>query len=153
MTLEKHAESDHESVEAVVGGLVRAWNKGDARTFASYFADDADLVNIHGMHIRGRQAIAGVYDMLFRSVFASSTTKASISSLRLLRKTVALVHLKVELKIHVAPHAGTNYAVTSVVMLRDGFHWKVTALHNTLVTGPGDLPMTRFPGRPPKLSV
>jgi len=141
LTLEKHAESDYEAVEAVVGGLVRAWNKGDARSFAEYFAEDADLVNIHGMHIRGRQAIAGVYDMLFRSVFAASTTKASISSVRLLRKTVALVHLKVELKFHVAP---TNYTVTSLVMLRDGFHWKVTALHNTRVAGAGDV---RVPGR------
>ena len=61
---------DVASCDAVITGALRAWIDGDGVEFASHFTENADLVNIHGMHVRGRQAIAGLYDMLFRSVFA-----------------------------------------------------------------------------------
>jgi len=54
-------------VDDVVGGMTRAWNAGDSIEFASYFAEDGDVVNIHGMRVHGRAAIAGlVYDALRR---------------------------------------------------------------------------------------
>ena len=47
--------------------------------FASYFTEDGDLVNIHGMRMRGQPAIAGIYDMLFRGVFRSSRLEPEVS--------------------------------------------------------------------------
>ena len=38
-------------IPRVVEGLARAWNDGDSLEFASYFAEDGDLVNIHGMRL------------------------------------------------------------------------------------------------------
>ena len=67
------AQSDAATCDTVIAGAMRAWNNGDGVDFASYFTEDADLVNVHGMHVRGRQAIAGLYDMLFRSVFAGAS--------------------------------------------------------------------------------
>jgi uncharacterized protein (TIGR02246 family) len=66
------AKLDSATCDTVIAGAIRAWIDGDGIEFASHFTEDADLVNIHGMHVRGRQAIAGLYDMLFRSVFAGS---------------------------------------------------------------------------------
>jgi len=52
------AKLDVPTCETVIAGAMRAWINGDGVDFASHFTEDADLVNIHGMHIRGRQAIA-----------------------------------------------------------------------------------------------
>jgi hypothetical protein len=47
------------------------------------------------MDVRGRQAIAGVYEMLFRRVFVKNSFEASISSRRNLRTGTELLHVKV----------------------------------------------------------
>ena len=54
---------------AVVQGMSTAWNAGDSVTFARFFAEDGDVVDIRGMRLRGRASIASLYDTLFRSVF------------------------------------------------------------------------------------
>jgi len=134
LTVVLRAETDTDSIESVVAGLFRAWNAGDALALAGFFAEDADLVNIHGMHLRGRQAIAGIYEMLFRSVFSGSSVTGGISSSRLLRNHVAVVHLKATVTMQAAPMTGSHNVVTSVVMVHDAAHWRVASLHNTLVS-------------------
>ena len=134
MTAVLRSEADASTIEAVIGGLIRAWNNGDALAFASYFEEEADLVNIHGMHLHGRQAIAGLYDMLFRSIFLASTTEARFSGKRFLAKNIALVHARVEFHGHSGPLAGTHDAVSSLLMIRHGSQWQVASLHNTRIT-------------------
>jgi uncharacterized protein (TIGR02246 family) len=114
--------------------MVRTWNAGDALAFAGYFAEDADLVNIHGMHLRGRQAIAGLFEMLFRSVFAKARVSGVVSSTRTLRKAVALVHLKFAIDAPAGNWRGNRDAVSSVVLVHDTATWRVASMHNTLVT-------------------
>jgi uncharacterized protein (TIGR02246 family) len=43
---------------ALAARLQDAWNTGDGAGFAAPFSDDADFVNVYGMHARGRAAIA-----------------------------------------------------------------------------------------------
>jgi uncharacterized protein (TIGR02246 family) len=117
----------------VIDGLTRAWNHGDAAALASFFTEDADLVNIQGMHLHGRQSIAGIYDALFRSVFSSSSVKSTISSLRLLRKDVALVHLKIVMHLPGGFMEGVHDMVSSLVLTREACQWMVVSLHNTVV--------------------
>lgn len=136
MTAVLHSGADTHSIESVIGGLARAWNNADAMAFAGFFQEDADLVNIHGMHLHGRQAIAGLYDMLFRSIFASSNTAVVINTKRYLTKTVALVHARVEFHGSHANMAGAHNAVTTCLMVRDGSRWQVASLTNTLVNAP-----------------
>jgi uncharacterized protein (TIGR02246 family) len=128
--------TDTHSIESVIGGLARAWNNGDALAFAGFFQEDADLVNIHGMHLHGRQAIAGLYDMLFRSIFASSNTALVINTKRYVTKTVALVHARVEFHGSQGKMAGTHNAVSTCLMVRDCSQWQIASLTNTLVNAP-----------------
>jgi uncharacterized protein (TIGR02246 family) len=136
VTAVRRPDTDAHSIEAVIGGLVKAWNKGDALGFAGYFQEDADLVNIHGMYLHGRQSIAGLYDMLFRSIFADSSTSAKISAKRFLNKTTAIVHALVEVESPRGAMAGRHDALTSLLLVRDGPHWQIAAQHNTLVSKP-----------------
>jgi uncharacterized protein (TIGR02246 family) len=136
VTAVRRPDTDAHSIEAVIGGLIKAWNKGDALGFAGFFQEDADLVNIHGMYLHGRQSIAGLYDMLFRSVFAESNTSATISRTRYLNKTTVLVHALVEFESPRGAMAGRHDALASLVIVRDGSHWQVASQHNTLVSKP-----------------
>ena len=127
------AKLDVATCETVIAGAMRAWINGDSVDFASHFTEDADLVNIHGMHLRGRQAIAGFYDMLFRSVLAGCRLTFEGSTRRQLRADMVLVHLRVAVKQCRGYLAGDHHTVSSVVLARGVRGWAIASLHNTLV--------------------
>ena len=104
---------------------MRAWIEGDGIEFASHFTEDADLVNIHGMHVRGRQAIAGLYDMLFRSVFAGCGLRYEGSTRRQLREGLVMVHLRMAVKICRGHLAGEHHALSSAVLAQNGNGWAI----------------------------
>lgn len=131
------ARSDAGTSDSVVAGICHAWKAGDAIEFASYFAEDADLVNVHGMHVRGRQAIAGLYDMLFRSVFAGANLDYEVSCRRKLRPGLVLMHLRLEFQIVRGHLAGEHHVVTSMMLEQQRTGWAVVSLHNTKVDTPG----------------
>lgn len=114
--------------------LTKAWNTGNSTAFASQFAEDGDMINIHGMRLRGRAAIAGLYDMLFRSVFHRSRVKSEIKITRQLCEDTCLIHLQVDFTCPIGPMAGEHHAVCSMVAQRRGNHWQAASLHNTLVS-------------------
>ena len=126
------------TTDNVIAGMIRAWNSGSATDFAGYFTENADLINIHGMHLRGRQAIAGLYQMLFRSVFAESRVDNSTATRRKLRADVELVHAKVRFIVPGGPLVGEQNAVISLVMTHQGNRWMVSSMHNTLVAQSGN---------------
>ncbi len=125
------------SCDAVLQGVSRAWNEGDGIEFASYFTEDADLVNMHGMHVRGRQAIAGLYEMLFRSVFADTSVEYEVSGRRELCDKSTLIHVRVDLNVPKGHMAGEHHTQTSLVLQQKGDGWAIASLQNTLVTGMG----------------
>jgi uncharacterized protein (TIGR02246 family) len=127
------AERQDAAILQVLEGLTHAWNSGDGLEFASYFAEDGDLVNIHGMRLRGRLAIAGVYDLLFRSVFHQSRLEVEVSGCRPLCDTAVLLHMSVVIEIPSGMMPGVHCAVCSVLLHRDGGRWCIASLHNTLV--------------------
>jgi uncharacterized protein (TIGR02246 family) len=127
-------QDDWAAIVKLVRSLRKAWNTGDSTAFASHFAEDGDLVNIHGMRISGRAAIASIYDLLFRSVFRRSRVESELSGSRKLCDDAILVHMRVEVHIPLGPMAGIHDCVCSAVLQRTGDQWRVASLHNTLVS-------------------
>jgi uncharacterized protein (TIGR02246 family) len=123
------------SCEAVVAGVSRAWNQNDGIEFAGYFTDDADLVNIHGMHVRGRQAIAGLYGVLFRSVFMDSRMACVVNARRDLCDGSAMLHVRSDVNVPYGSMAGEHRAQSTIVLKQQGNGWAIASLHNTLVAG------------------
>jgi uncharacterized protein (TIGR02246 family) len=130
------AKLDSATCDTVIAGAMRAWIEGDGIEFASHFTEDADLVNIHGMHVRGRQSIAGLYDMLFRSVFAGSGLRYEGSTRRQLREDMVMVHMRMAVKICRGHLAGEHHALSSAVLAQNANGWAIASLHNTLVAAP-----------------
>jgi uncharacterized protein (TIGR02246 family) len=123
-----------EGLQDLAQSLTKAWNKGDSIAFASHFTDDADMVNVYGMRMRGPASIAGVYDMLFRSVFRRSRLEPVIQGSRRLCESAMVVHVLVGMHVPLGSMAGDYAAVCSMVVQRHGGVWQVASLHNTLVS-------------------
>jgi uncharacterized protein (TIGR02246 family) len=128
-----------ETATALAARLESAWNAGDGRAFAAPLADDADFVNVMGMHARGRDAIAAGHEHIFATIYAGSTVRYTVESARLLRPDVALVHLHARLSVPAGPMAGVHEARPSMVLVRDGGVWSVASFHNTFIRDPATM--------------
>ena len=134
---------DHGSItdeaQTIVEGLESAWNAADGSAFVAAFAEDADFVNVLGMHARGRDAIAAGHEQIFRTVYAGSSVAYQVEGARLLRPEVALVHVRAGLDVPGGPMAGHHDARYSMVLTRDRGEWRIASFHNTFIRDPGTM--------------
>lgn len=124
--------ADRAAIEGIVTRLESAWNAGDGAAFGEPFASDADFVNIRAEHFRGREAIANGHSAIFRTIYAGSTNRLTVDSLRLLRPGVALVHVAAALDAPSGPLAGRHTALFSAVLTKGSSGWEIASFHNTL---------------------
>lgn len=93
LTLEAQAE-----IFLVVKALNDSWNTHDMAAYAAQFTEDADFVNVVGMHFRGRSAIEAVHVQIHRTIFRNSTLKTLDCSLRPLTPGLVLAHIRWEMR-------------------------------------------------------
>ena len=124
--------ADRAEIEGIVTKLESAWNAGDGPAFGEPFASDADFVNIRAEHFRGREAIANGHSAIFRTIYAGSSNRLTVDSLRLLRPGVALVHVTAVLDVPSGPLAGRHTALFSAVLTQGSSGWEIASFHNTL---------------------
>jgi uncharacterized protein (TIGR02246 family) len=82
--------------EAVIRSLyfqmVDGWNKGNGETFASPFAENADLVGFDGTYLKGRHEIASFHQHLFDTFVKGSRLVGKIRNVRFLSQDIAIMH-------------------------------------------------------------
>jgi uncharacterized protein (TIGR02246 family) len=91
----KHATAN---VKRVVASLAESWNRHDMASFAAAFCDDADFVNVIGMHWQGRQEIEAKHTVTHRTTFRNSILQMTDQAVRFLSPSIALAHVSTELK-------------------------------------------------------
>ncbi len=69
-----------------------AFNRHDVKTGCSYFADDADFVNVAGSWWRGRQEIEKNMTQLYAGMFKNIHFNDSETSIRFITPEVAVAH-------------------------------------------------------------
>ena len=128
----------------IVAALADSWNRHDMATYAAQFTEDADFVNVIGMHWHGRSEIEARHVDVHRTIFRNSTLRTLDYSLRLLSPGVVLANINWEMAGHENP-PGANFApglrhgvITGVLVEREG-RWLIAAFHNTDVA-PINLP-------------
>ena len=120
---------------AVVKAMFDGWNSHDMSLYASSFAEDADFVNVLGLHWHGRADIEARHVELHRKIFRNSSLKMLNSALRAIAPSVVLAHIHWEMTGHETPPF-TPFApvrqglLTAVFVERDG-RWLIASLHNT----------------------
>jgi uncharacterized protein (TIGR02246 family) len=133
------------AIEDIVLGLESAWNHSDGLAYASHFEEDADFVNVYGMHGKGRHDIGKAHDMIFRTIYAGSVIAVTLKNVRMLVEDIVLAHLDIQLWVPQGPLQGQLKALPSLVVRRQARKnqvdkWLIASLHNTLVVAPPPLP-------------
>jgi uncharacterized protein (TIGR02246 family) len=105
---------------------------GDRAAFAAPMANDADFVTVRAEHFTGHDVIASGHAGIFRSIYAGSTNRYSIESIRLIRPDVALVHVRSTLDVPRGPMAGHHAALFTAVLTREAAGWQIASFHNML---------------------
>ena len=122
-------------IDAVVSAVVDAWNRHDMKAYSALFTEDADFVNVVGMHFRGRPQIEAVHIDLHRTIFKNSNLRAVSTTVRLVNDEVALAHIAWEMT-GAEGLPGWNVpelrkGMMSLVLVRTGDRWLITAAQNT----------------------
>ena len=130
-----HSEDATANVKIAVASLTESWNRHDMAAFAAAFCDDADFVNVIGMHWQGRQEIEAKHTVTHRTIFRNSTLQIVEQSVRFLSPSIALAHISTELKgaeslrERVAPE--TRRSLLTCVLVKEADLWLITAALNT----------------------
>lgn len=130
--LSTHATED---VKTFVSSLAESWNRHDMSSFAAAFAENADFVNVIGMHWQGRQEIEAKHAVTHRTIFRSSTLQILEQSVRFLRSRIAVAHVWTELQggesLPGRNVSDTRRTLMTCVLVKEGERWLITAAHNT----------------------
>lgn len=123
-----------------------AWNRHDMDAFAALFGEQADFVNVIGLHWQGREQIQRAHAELHRTRMKDSRLAIQSHSVRMLRPDVALVHATWELTgdtgIDNLP-SPPRHGVLSFVVTREGGRWLIAASQNTDIVPLPNLPPAR----------
>jgi uncharacterized protein (TIGR02246 family) len=130
------SDDDLAQFKGLVASLGEAWNRADGAGFAAAFTDDADFVNILGMRVRTRQAIAAGHQQIFDTIYKASHADFTLAMSRLLADGVAVAHIEATLDAPGGPRPGRTNALATAVLTRGDEGWRIAAFHNTVVAPP-----------------
>ena len=126
----------HQVATEVLARLEQAWNDGDGEAFGALYADDATFVTIRGDWATGRTAIAAGHAEIFRTIYAGSTNRMELVTVREVGNGALVASSTSTLTAPSGPLAGTHRARSTSVLVPDSGHplgWRVASTHNTLV--------------------
>jgi uncharacterized protein (TIGR02246 family) len=123
---------DEAEILAVMARGADAFNRHDAAGAAAVYANDADLVNVRGDHLKGAAEIEQGLAGAFATRYKNARMKRGEVSIRFLRPDVALAYVTNE--ITVAGETGDSTVHRELglrVFVKEGDAWRIAALHNT----------------------
>ena len=91
--LDAQEKSEEQAVRKVVANFVEAINRGDAKSFAALFTEDADFVVISGKYLKGRDEIVTYHAGMFTGDFHTSHLDVTSVAIRFLRPDIAVARV------------------------------------------------------------
>jgi uncharacterized protein (TIGR02246 family) len=135
-TPERSNVEDEQAIQKVLADFTGAWNRHDMIAFSELFTDDADFVVISGRHLKGRAEIFTYHDELHKGVFKDRRQSSKWNDLRFIRPDVAIGHVAFEATSTFGDETLKRTALATVVLTKKRGTWLITALQNTLLSGP-----------------
>lgn len=114
-----------------------SWNKHDFSDMKNYVAEDADFVNVAGMHWKGREDIQYAHNKTHEQIFKDKPlTKVSVV-IRFLTGDVAIAHVHMHLEGDLITPDGSKKAAPEAlaifIFLKKNGVWLITAVENVFV--------------------
>jgi uncharacterized protein (TIGR02246 family) len=142
------AKSEEDAIRDVQSRQQEAWNKRDAKAYASLFAEDADAVTITGWKWKGREEIEARLGQGFGFMFRDSTMTIGDVEVRMLSPAIAVARVRFTLEgVKVMPGrpAFPGEGIQMQVLQQYDGRWLIVAFQNT-----GRTPEAPFPQGPPR---
>jgi uncharacterized protein (TIGR02246 family) len=129
--------ADVAALDALLRGLVDAWNDGDLEAYARPFTDDAVYVTYFGRKLMGREGIAEGHRRVFAGAYRGSRLLNTQASYRFLRPdvVVAVQDGGVETAPGASPEDDQRNTLTYVLVKNEG-EWEIASFHNARVSNP-----------------
>lgn len=119
------------SLQSALDEAGAAWKAGDGYAFAALCEEDVDFINLLGMHLNNRIAVAEIHNTIFRGPYAGSTLEIAVDRIRPVGDDAALVVAPMTLRIPSGPVAGTVNTIATILYVRNGGRWSIASFHNT----------------------
>lgn len=88
-TAAPNAEAD---IRTLIADQAAAWNRHDAKAWASPFQPSAEFINILGTPFSGKPAIEGITTRIFASIFKDSRDSVTVRKIVWVTPELAIVH-------------------------------------------------------------
>ncbi len=115
---------DERALQELAVAFARSYGAGDARSLASLFTDDAEMIDEHGGRVRGRPAIEGVFGSMFHQR-PGATIRIAPTSVRFLGPDIAQEEGQSTLTVGDEPPSTRHY---TALLVKQGDRWRVASL-------------------------
>lgn len=131
-------EVDRSDIIGIVQSYTESWNQQGGRGFGKGFSEDADFVNIYGMHFSGKQEIEERHIAILSKFLKDS--QLSIQDIRLREVQPGLIVALVRWKLDGYRAPGEDISIPgevregifTQVFVKGEHNWEITASQNTL---------------------
>ena len=113
--------------------FAEAWDKGDAKTAASFFTEDGMRVGAFGDVQHGRAEIEAAYDKLLHQTMAGAKVKIEEQSVKMLSPDIALTQGRIEI---ITSDSTSMKGYVVQVMKKINGRWLVFEAHPKLFPPP-----------------
>jgi uncharacterized protein (TIGR02246 family) len=131
-------ETDEQAIVALMDRFMDAWNRHDAKSFASVFAEDGDFTNWRGTGASGRSKIEEFHAPMFTTIFKNSHQTYTTIKSRFIRPDVAAVDVHWEMTGAMDAQGNPRpdrLGLLNFVMAKNDGQWQILVMHNLDLTG------------------
>ncbi len=130
------SDEDDAAIRKIITGIEDAWNAHDMSACGKFFREDADWINIVGMHWRGRDAVMAAHIAFHETLFKDNRMKIDEIETRSLGNDFAIAVATMTHDAFLAPDGRTfpkaqNRCTHVLAKGPDG--WKIVHGHNVQV--------------------
>jgi uncharacterized protein (TIGR02246 family) len=129
--------TDEAMIQQLLGELVDAWNRGDAKAYGARFLGDATFTNVNGMFHESREEFDRRHEEIFRGALKGTTITLAPRKIRLIRPDIAIVDTDCcVLGSTVQPPGvqvgadGSLRTCLLLVLVNESGSWWIAAYHN-----------------------
>ncbi len=129
-------KEDEEGVRKTVMGFEKAWNTHDMKLLATLFREDAEFINVVGMHWRGRDAVVKAHAIFHEIMFKDCRLKTEAVALRPLGADCAIAVVTYTQDSFTTPGGQVmpkTQTKLSYVLAKTGGDWKIAHGQNVRI--------------------
>lgn len=139
----KGFDRDGGAIRRMATRFAETWNAHDMEAMSALFTDDADFVNVAGMHWKGREQIRKEHARLHELQMKESTVTVRAVDVRFLKPDVALAHIEWKIEGDRDPDGTSRQpreGILSWVVTKRAGEWRIAAAQNTNLRTQGTNP-------------